>query len=281
MRRLALTVTTLLGLSASAFAADMPDNVLRGSESWVPNFVPGSPVYYRWEGIYGGVQGSYSTMNANFKEGTSDLVAYILRNTTLENEAHVSQWTTLPKAGTHGTSWGLFAGYNMQFGDAVIGVEANYNAADATAAASDSLSRSYQTTDGYFYNTTVSARSSVHLTDVGSLRVRGGWSANWFMPYITLGLAVARGDTDRSATVTTSAVDVTAQGRPNLGLGPITQSDIKNGFVSFGYALGAGVDVALTQNIFLRGEYEYMRFGDFRNAVVNLNNFRVGAGLKF
>ena len=46
----------------------------------------------------------------------SSLVAFILRNTTIEAEHHVSDWTTLGKADTSATSWGGFVGYQHAMG---------------------------------------------------------------------------------------------------------------------------------------------------------------------
>jgi outer membrane immunogenic protein len=39
--------------------------------------------------------------------------------------------------------------------------------------------------------------------------------------------------------------------------------------------------VALTENIFLRGEYLYTRFNDVNGITVGLNTARVAAGVKF
>ena len=38
------------------------------------------------------------------------------------------------------------------------------------------------------------------------------------------------------------------------------------------------MDYAVTKNIFVRGEYEFIQFSQSR---LNLNNARIGAGLKF
>jgi len=51
--------------------------------------------------------------------------------------------------------------------------------------------------------------------------------------------------------------------------------------VAVGFTAGAGVDIALTQNIFLRGEYQYAWFVDFNGHKFNVNTIRGGAGVKF
>ncbi len=48
-----------------------------------------------------------------------------------------------------------------------------------------------------------------------------------------------------------------------------------------GVALGAGLEFALTSNIVLRGEYQYILFNDFDGHKVNVNTVRGGAAVKF
>jgi opacity protein-like surface antigen len=50
---------------------------------------------------------------------------------------------------------------------------------------------------------------------------------------------------------------------------------------SVGLAGGLGIDVALSQNAFLRAEWQYVRFTDFAGAAASINTLRAGAGLKF
>ena len=41
------------------------------------------------------------------------------------------------------------------------------------------------------------------------------------------------------------------------------------------------MDVAITPNIFVRGEYEYTRFAPTANVLVTVSSAHVGAGFKF
>lgn len=274
MRVAGLCGLGLLALTTSSFAADLP--ILRGS---MPPPL-GYPAYSRWDGVYIGGHGGYSSSGANFTTGTGDLVGYILRNTTIENEAHVSQWTTLSNGSTSGASFGGFIGYNGQWDDAVVGIELNYSSADLLMSTSDALARSYQTADGYFYNIYVDGSASVRMTDFGSLRLRGGWAAYSVMPYAFVGLAVARADVKRSATVDLTAIDLSGNGRPTLGLNE-TRSDNRQGVFAYGFSAGGGIDYAVLPNFFLRAEYEYLGFSDVADVKVNVNTVRAGAGLKF
>ena len=48
-----------------------------------------------------------------------------------------------------------------------------------------------------------------------------------------------------------------------------------------GFTFGGGLDVALTRNVFLRAEYEYVQFAPIANLVVDVNTVRGGLGIKF
>jgi outer membrane immunogenic protein len=267
----------LISMVGSAAAADLP--ILRGSSG----YEMGSPSYYNWSGVYVGGQGSYSAAGSDFSKGTSDLVGYILRNTTLENEAHVSNWTTLPRAGATASGYGGFVGYNAQMEDVVVGIELNYTRTKLGASGTDSIGRSYQTSDGYFYDVDVSGTASIQLKDAASLRVRTGWGAPGYMPYGFVGVAAGRADVARSATVATTAIDVSGAvpPRPNLALGPITNADNRYNAFSFGYVAGAGIEYAVIPNLFLRAEYEFMRFGSFYGINMSINTVRAAVGARF
>ena len=108
LRVAAVVCLTLAGASAErAIAADWP---LRGSVE---------PSYVRWDGWQFGVLAGYGNMNDDFGNSTSPLVAFILRNSTLENEAQPSAWTTLPANSTNGPVFGGFLGYNWQWSELV------------------------------------------------------------------------------------------------------------------------------------------------------------------
>ncbi|WP_170149659.1 outer membrane protein [Rhodoplanes roseus] len=277
MRIAGLCGLFLVAFGTAASAADMP--VLRGSQG----MTFGEPVYFRWQGTYVGGHASYSSGTSDFSEGTGDLIAYMLNGTTIESEARVSKWTTLPRAGLSSAGWGGFVGYNAQWDDAVLGIELNYTRFNLYNSASDAVGRSFQTSDDYFYNIGVASTASVKMTDLASLRLRGGWAASWFMPYGFVGVAVGRADVTRSATVELTATDVSGSSptRPNLAYGPVTKTDDRSGAYGFGFSAGLGIDVALMANLFFRAEYEYVRFGDFNNLTINVSTARGGLGLKF
>jgi hypothetical protein len=146
--RLLIVCLVLVGLAVHAHAADyspINEPVLRGSDVPPPGpaFVPGYPIYTRWQGLYLGGQMGRSMAGVDYGGGVSSLLSYILRNDVVLD--HVINWTTLPKDDTTGASYGAFIGYNWQWdGDAVVGVELNYNRTGLRSSAADGLSRSFQ-----------------------------------------------------------------------------------------------------------------------------------------
>ena len=62
---------------------------------------------------------------------------------------------------------------------------------------------------------------------------------------------------------------------------PGTQVNNVTGAFAFGYTAGVGMDMLLTPNVFVRGEYEFIQFPSIKAVNVNINTLRLGAGVKF
>jgi outer membrane immunogenic protein len=262
-----------IGAAQQADAADLGESFLRGS-STIINTNSG----ITWDGAYVGAHFGGAAAGTDFSNATKSLVAFLLRNTTIENENHVSNWTTLGTGDTTGISYGGFAGYNMQWDQAVLGVEGTYNRTSLMMSANDSMRRLFSTSDGYNNDVQVDAGSNIHITDYGTLRMRGGWAAGNFMPYGFVGFALGRADVTNSARVRASGTSTTG--------GPPYSSDTqtavsRTGDFAYGFATGLGVDIALMQNIFVRAEYEYVQFGQFNDLKTHIHTARIGGGLKF
>src|SRR5665213_2104896 len=122
MRRL-LLAAAIFGTVSGAQAADMPDlPVLRGG------FTDGlSTAKVNWQGYYIGGQAGYGSSDENFNGTNQSLTAAMLANTVIENDLAVSRWgLNLGKSPARSSGYGGFAGYNSQWDDVVIGVEASY-----------------------------------------------------------------------------------------------------------------------------------------------------------
>lgn len=250
------------------------------------DFLRGSvlPSYSRWQGVYFGLSASESFGHADFGSGTSDLVAFILRNTTIENEGHVSQWNTSAPASGHFGGFGGFIGYNFQISpDLVVGFDAGYTKLRSNAmSSSDSESRSFMESNGnYRANVTVNTNMSISLQDYATFRARAGYVAGQFLPYAFVGAAVARGTLDRTATVFASEVPVPGPGATlTLNPNPTISNDHRN-FTNIGGTAGIGFEVAVLPNMFLRAEYEFVALSPVSGTRLYMHTGRVGIGLKF
>ena len=272
MRRLLMCGVAIIAMAVEASAADMPD-FLRGSTPVVS--MPGAGT--RWDGLYVGGQVGLVYSGTDFGNSTRSLVAFMLRNTTIENEMRPSDWTTLGKADTTSSSYGAFIGYQAQWEGAVVGVEANYNRTNVSTSATDSIGRTMTTSDGFVNSVRIDGTSAIHITDYGTLRVRGGWATGNLMPYGFVGVAIGRADVTRTA-------QVTATGFNGTGLTYAfdqTLTEAKAGDFAYGFAAGLGIDMCITQNLFVRGEYEYVQFGEFNDLKTHIHTVRAAAGFKF
>jgi opacity protein-like surface antigen len=300
LMRAAIVGLLMIGCPAGAAAQDMSilnEPVLRGSDlDAAPrvSYQPGSPVVFRWEGLYFGGQVGRTMSSVDFGGGVGSLVNYILRNDVVLN--HVQGWITLPRDEATALSYGGFVGYNAQFQDAVLGIELNYNRSKLYAAASDSLTRYFQDDTNapsqhhFFYNTTLAGNAWVRITDFATIRARAAWAAGNFLPYAFAGLAVARADVYRAATVTYTRTDLPdPQPAPtppitpiaDYTFGPSTRVEQSNGSFAYGYTAGLGIDMAILPNVFVRAEWEWVQLMPFKDLNVHLNTVRTAVGVKF
>jgi opacity protein-like surface antigen len=254
MRRFVLAAA-MIGTAFGAQAADMPDlPVLRGSLSG--GFA--SP-RVNWQGFYLGGQADYGSITTKLPSGlNADMQATFTAPTGSYN------WQPLGQAHSINSGYGLFAGYNWQWDDAVLGLEANYL---------HGAFHSYSSGTGYTYNlpaftvaSVTNSRADVRLSDFGSLRVRFGWAVNCFMPYGFLGAGFGSRTIDRTVSAWPASIS------------PTWSADSKEKLV-YGYSGGFGLDTMIVGGLFARAEYEYQRVtADYESTI---HTARVGLGYKF
>jgi outer membrane immunogenic protein len=278
--RWVISALFVLAFAPPALADDF--DVLRGSQ------VPVGPATFtRWSGFYAGGQLSYGDAETDFSRATQPLLAFSLRELVLESQQHPSQWPVLGKADDHTTGFGGFVGYNSQWQDLIIGIEGNYTHTNfVTTAANSPISR-VVSAGGNAYSVTVTGTGMLDLTDYASLRARAGYVLGNFLPYGFVGFVVGRAN----YAVTTEVFGQQNSASPfNLPCDPtlptcvnydFTNSTAGNGATLYGGSVGIGLDWALTPNLFLRGEFEYILFSPIANIDVSIINARVGAGVKF
>jgi outer membrane immunogenic protein len=280
----------LLALAPRAYAGDF--DVLRGAE----------PAYH-WGGFYGGAQGGFSSSDVNFGPSVGPDVAFILRNTSIENDQNISGWTVLGSRYPEASSFGGFIGYNVEWQNLILGGELNYNHVFLSAASSGSITRDFTDSGNlpaghhYFYNLTVTGTAAMSMTDIATFRARAGYQAGQFLPYGFAGLAVGKMSTSSGATVAYSAVDYPDSETPpltplcNINVPSVTNCNISvptqsqtnsvGQTFAYGFATGFGVDAAILPNLFVRGEYEFIYFAPIDGVQLNMQNVRVGVGVKF
>jgi outer membrane immunogenic protein len=244
------------------------------------------PVVNGWAGVYIGGQVSYSSAGGDFSNTTQAPLAYALRDLTLESEQQPSSWPVLGQANHSATGFGGFVGYNTQFERLVLGVEANYDQANLSLIAPNSPISRMTSAGGNTYDVTITGSGSVTDLDFGTLRARAGWALGNFLPYAFGGVAVGHADVNIAATASgqqnppTTGACVSTSTPPCVPFS-FTGTAGKNGEWMIGFSVGGGLDVALTRNVFLRAEYEYVQFAPIANLVVDVNTVRGGLGIKF
>lgn len=291
MRRFVLAAA-MVGMAFGAQAADMSDlPALRGS------YVP--PVSTRnWDGWYAGGQLGYASAEMDFSHSVKSLTNFILRNSVLQ--APVEDWALLSKNHAQATSFGAFVGRNWQWDDLVFGFEANYSYfANLQSSSTNSMTRVIVNPAGsqppaghtYSYVTTLSGNAGLQLKDVITFRGRTGWVVGSALPYLFGGLAVGRTDVSRAATVSYSLYDdydvtntvtgVTTHFTDYLGSSTLSSNDKRSNSFVPGWTAGLGMEYCLWGGLFMRGEWEYIRFMNVKDITFSVNNVRVGIGYKF
>ena len=275
MRRV-ICALTVVALASPAFAADLDLDILRGSQP------VGPATFTRWSGFYVGGQFGYTNGNAPFSGSTQAGVAYALRETTLENEFGVSQWPTLGTANETAPTYGGFVGYNTQWQDVVLGVEANVSrAAFSLQAPSTPIGPLFLGADslGLTHTVTISSSGSLASNDFGTLRARAGYVLGNFMPYGFAGLAL----TEATVSIASNVHDIQCNSATPPACGSFFFSNAydANAQILYGLAAGGGVDWALTPNIFLRAEFEWDVFNTPPGILLTVATGRLGAGFKF
>lgn len=144
---------------------------------------------------------------------------------------------------TDGAFGGVVAGYNWQLDNNVVfGIEGDVLVGGETAEWAGNTTNQY---DSYYGSDTVDGSASI--------RARLGYNVNdVILPYVTAGVVGAQTThtlgCDRSRVVATN--------------GCRTQFEDQTSQFVFGYTVGAGVEVAVTDNVAVRTEYRYTKFND-------------------
>lgn len=272
-----LVAAAMCGAISAAQAADMPD-FLRGS------FTDGlSSSRVNWQGFYAGGQAGYGTSNENFTGSNQSMIAALIDHNVIQ-QMDVANWNLgLGKQNSHTTSFGGFAGYNWQWDDVVLGLEANYmhGSLGGTAKASKELVGG-PLGDNMFHDVAVTSSSAITISDMATFRARAGYAYGIFLPYMFGGLAL--GDADIKRTVTISdhyapTFNGAISACPTPVCYTVNATQDQPNHLIYGYSAGLGVDINLVAGLFMRAEWEYTRFTS--QVDTSINTVRAGVGYKF
>lgn len=264
---LAFVALLIAAAVAPARAADwLDDTPLRGS---LFSSLFGAPV--GWDGLYIGGTMGVANSDSDYSDSTHDFVAYSLRETALGSQNAPQDWAVLGSDTARGQSYGGFIGYNVTWEQVVLSGEIAYNKVSGLdSSATGSIYRTVTNSNGTD-NVYISATNSLKLNDYGTVRARIGYAFGQFLPYGFVGAAIGRFDY-------TSNIYLSISGADN---GTFTQDDSQSGAIVGGFTAGLGADVALAPNVFLRGEWEFMAFGEYKGIRVSTNTARAGLAIRF
>ena len=269
MRRF-LLAATMFATMTCAQAADMPD-YLRGGYG---------PVTTNWRGFYLGGQVGYGSSEETFGGTTVNgtLLTSLTANSVL-NQMGLTAPQAIGKTTAQTSAFGAFTGYNWQWDDVVAGVEMSYlhGSFGGSVSASRTFFSGGALSDGNFHNVAVTSTSAIGITDYATFRGRAAWAYNCFLPYAFGGFAL--GNANFTNTVSIQDSVSVAAGGPFTLLQPVSASDVTHNHLLYGYTAGLGIDINLVAGLFMRAEWEYVRF----KAVIetHINTARAGLAYKF
>lgn len=268
MRRVLLAMA-MFGAVSCAQAADMPD-YLRGSVGPAPTV--------NWRGFYVGGQAGYGSSDENFSGSNTNMLAALISDNVIQ-QMGVSQWNLgLGKDSARSPGYGAFAGYNWQWDDVVLGVEGSYlhGSFGGRSSAFKELVGG-PLSDSVYHDVSVTSSASIAISDMATFRGRAAYSFGCFLPYVFGGLALGNANISRSVLVT-DAVSAARFG-PYTQLQPLSADDTMHNHMIYGYTAGLGIDINLIGGLFMRAEWEYVRFTD--QVDTSINTVRAGLGYKF
>ena len=289
MKRSLLCAAALLSMSTLSYAADLPSRAVAPAPAYL------APAF-TWTGFY--IGGNIGAAWA----GRNDCPVRNYRN---DSNVFVADTSFLPNCSSDrnvGFIGGGQAGFNWQFGGWVFGIEGDidwiarnnahgfdYATFGDPSTAWISGASDYQ--DGSHYNrpNTVTVTNHVYSwsgngssNTLGTIRARFGVAMDRALFFVTGGAAFRNGDNNATITDTATTITTTNKdwGSDRGGWGPqvtrsssvTTYSPGSNGN-KVGWALGAGLEYALTENISTKIEYLHAQFnnGDngYNSSIVN------------
>lgn len=248
---------------------------------------------YDWSGFtFGGTYG-YGSGRADPTRGGPSIVDAVLPNLEITSQAY--DLLHFQKGTARGTAWSIFAGYNTMWDDVIVGVEAEYNRTGIKTKNNDSpdIARTLSGTAPNLWDVAfTNAYTRTRMRDYGVLRARFGVAYDRFLPFMTIGIALSNLQSRSGVTGSANLYElqpindpvtgaITGYTRIDHGTTTRTFGRSTTPAYTWGYAVGGGLDVALTDNLFARGQYEYVGFGGSNSTSIGLHTVKGGVGAKF
>lgn len=281
MRGFLLAAVICGSVMTGARAADLPDlPFLRGP-------VGLSSTRVNWQGFYVGGQGGYGSSDENFNGSTNSMVNALIANNVIQ-EMGVGQWNlNLGKLSARAPGFGGFAGYNSQWDDVVVGLEMSYmhGSFGGTASATAGPLIGGPLSDGFFHAVGVTSSSAMSVSDMATFRGRAAYAYGSALAYMFGGFALGNADISQSVFITDHyAPTFAGTMAPCTGFGfpvcvSLSATNALHNHLVYGYTGGLGVDINLVGSLFLRAEWEYVRFTS--QVDTSINTVRAGLGYKF
>jgi outer membrane immunogenic protein len=258
MRR-ALAATLTAGIALAAVSVHAADYTPR--PAYQAAAVPMDD--FNWGGLYGGIHVGAAT-------GTIEPSAFGLASALDGAATQLGvplPVPSLPNLSKESAFFGGYAGFNWQWENVVIGIEGSYSTFNGKFGAV-SIGAAIPGAVGI-----QSVSQTFQLQDVAVAALRGGVPFGRFMPYATLGIATGRAS---SSTILTA----------NNGAAVATGGQYKSGWL-VGAAAGLGLEYAVTDNLLLRTEYQWLGFTRFNGsssltgANPTLQTIRAGIAVKY
>ena len=241
MKKYALLASAAsLFAASSAVAADLPSRKVAPVAPVVPAFT--------WTGFYAGVNAGVNWSSRN----VTPSIYHLSPDVTADQLAPA---VPVPfKNDRTGFIGGIQVGYNYQVNQFVFGIEADAMGAAINKTGASTASFTYDSTEINGPATNIIS-TKVQQNWLGTLRARAGFSVDRFLVYATGGLALGSAKLTSTSTVSVPTADWVER---YSGSGTVTKG---------GYAVGGGIEYAITNNWIVRGEYLYYNLGSVSQTV--------------
>ena len=257
MSKILVLGATLASFAAvsGAMAADLP------SRKAPADFIAPVPLF-TWTGFYVGLNAGAAFGNSSNSNGLRPNGNFL--NPVLFPAADVAPLGLLGTGGSNNNArfaGGGQVGYNYQVGQFVFGIEADLDFITRGSRGNGNGSVVLPVALGGIGATTAFTTGSRNSGGnyFGTVRPRIGFAIDRALIYVTGGLAYGDFTNRRSSSVTF---------RDSTGVALNTYSSTGGGGNRIGYALGGGVEYAITNNWTVRGEYLYIGNNRKNNATL-------------